>query len=93
MRAASLPPRPSRFPARHIHVIDVSHLADRREAVFVDATDFPGGPFHQRIAAFKISLGGLLPSAARNLSAASRRQLDIVNVSAERNRAKRQRIS
>jgi hypothetical protein len=55
MRTASLPPRPSRFPARHIHVIDVSYLPDRRKAVFVDATDFAGGHFHQRVAAFKIA--------------------------------------
>jgi len=73
-------------------MIDISHLANRCEAVFVNAADFSGGHFDQRITAFEVAQRCLLSGAARNLTAAARRQLDIVNVCAERNRAKRQRV-
>src|SRR6266550_4015068 len=54
MRAASLPTSPPRFTTRYIHVIDISHLADRGEAVFVNATDFSRGHLHQRVTAFEV---------------------------------------
>src|SRR6266516_3041792 len=54
MRATSLPTSPPCFTARYIHVIDVSHLADRGEALFVNATDFFRVHLHQRVTAFEV---------------------------------------
>src|SRR6266480_7944192 len=89
MRTPPLPASPPRFATRHIHVIDVSHLADRRETVFVNPSDLTGGHSYQRVTAFEIIQRRLLSGAARNLTAAARTQFNIVNVSAERNCAKR----
>src|SRR5439155_5773417 len=88
MRATPLPTSPPRFTTRYIHVIDISHLADRGEAVFVNATDFSRGHLHQRVTAFEVIYRCLLPGAARNLTSAAGTQFNIVNIRAERNRAK-----
>src|SRR5215469_5463277 len=93
VRATPTPARTSSFAARHIHVIDISYLANRGEAVLVKAPDFTRGQLHQRIAVFEVIQYCLLPGAARDLSATARSQLDIVDVRAKRNRAERQRVS
>src|SRR5439155_8556434 len=77
----------------HIDLIHVSNLANRGEAVFVNPSNFPGRHFHQGVTGLDVGQGRLLTSAARNLSAAARSQFNIVNVRAEGNGAKRQRIS
>ena len=89
MRTSPTPTRASRFPARHIHMIDISNLTDRRVSVFVNAANFAGRHFYKRVTAFEVVQSGLLTGAARNLSAAAGRQLDVVNVRAERNSAQR----
>src|SRR5437870_381804 len=93
VRTTPLPPRASRFAARYIHVIDVSHLANRGEAVFMNPSNFTGRHFHQRVTALDVGQRRLLPSTACNLSAAAWSQFNIVNVSAKGNGTKRQRIS
>ena len=85
MRAPSLPARPAGFAARHVHVIDVADLTNRRVTGLVNAPDFARWHFHQAVTAFAVVQRRLLAGAARNLAAASRRQLDVMNVCAQRN--------
>src|SRR4029453_6320849 len=73
-------------------MIDVADLANRREAVLVNPTNFARRQFHQRITGFESSKRSLLPRAARDLAAASRSQFNVVNIRAQRNCAERQRI-
>jgi hypothetical protein len=73
MRASSLPARPSRFAARHVHVIDIADLANGRVTGFVDTPDFSRRQFYQAVSAFAVVQRRLLTSAARNLAAPSRR--------------------
>src|SRR5207248_9139385 len=90
VRPASLPTRPTSFSAGDVHVIDISDLSDRGETILVNATDFAGRHFYQRVTAFQVVQSRLLTGAARNLSAPTGTQLNVVNVCAERNRAERQ---
>ena len=87
MRTPPLPTSPSRFAARHVHVIDVADLANRRVTVLVNAPDLARRQFHQRVTAFAVVQCRLLACAPRNLAAASRGHLNIVNVGAQRNGA------
>src|ERR1700676_3478335 len=89
MRTPPTPTRASGFSARHIHMIDISNLTDRCVSVFVNAANFAGRHFYKRVTAFEVVQSGLLTGAARNLSAAAGRQLDVVNARAERNGAQR----
>src|SRR5437763_7350887 len=93
MRPPSSPASTSRFTARYVHVIDISYLSNCREAVFVNAPNFARRHFHQRVTALYVCQSRLLPRASRNLSTAARTQLDVMNVSTQRNGAKWQGIS
>ena len=80
VRAMPLPACAAGFAARHVHVIDVADLADRREAGVMNAANFAGRQFHQRVTGFAVAQRRLLSRAPRNLSATARRDLDVVNV-------------
>src|SRR5690606_32616047 len=82
-----------RLPGGDVHVLDVTDLSHRGDARFVDAADFPGGEFHERIAAFAVAQDGLLPGAAGDLAATARDQLDVVNRGAERDLAQREGVA
>ena len=73
-------------------MIDIADLANGREALLVNPTNFAGRHFHQRISGFQRSKCGLLPGTARDLAATARSQFNVVNIRAQRNCAKRQRI-
>src|SRR5207248_1084631 len=85
VRAPSLPACPACFAARHVHVIDIADLTNRRITGLVNAPDFTRWHFYQTVTAFAVVQGRLLAGAARDLAAASWCQLDVVNVGAERN--------
>ena len=74
-------------------MIDVTDLPNRREAVLVNSANFAGRHFDERITGLERSERRLLPSTTRNLAAAARGQFNVMNIRAERNRAKRQCIS
>src|SRR5436305_3600516 len=92
-RTPTTPARAPCFATRHIHMIDVADLANGRISVFVNTADLAGGQFHQRVTPFAVVQCRLLAGAPRNLAATSRSQFNVVDVSAEWNRAKRQRVS
>jgi hypothetical protein len=73
-------------------MIDIANLANGRETVLVNSTNFAGRHFHQRISGFQCSKRRLLPGTARDLAATARSQFDVMNIRAQRNGAKRQRI-
>src|SRR5436190_19573362 len=52
MRPPSLPARPPGLAAGDVHVIDVSDLADRREATVVNAANLAGRKFDERVTGF-----------------------------------------
>src|SRR6516225_7386601 len=79
VRTASLPAGASGLAAGDVHVIDVPDLADRGVAILVDAANFAGGQFHERVTAFAVVQRGLLAGAARDLAAAAGGDLDVVN--------------
>src|SRR5207247_8429030 len=89
MWPAPLPASASRFSARHIHVIDVPHLPNCGETVFVNPSNFSGRHFHQGIPRLDVRQRRLLTGAASNLATATRSQFNIVNVRAEGNGTKR----
>jgi len=74
-------------------VIDISHLPNRGETVFVNPSDLTGRHFHQGVARLDVRQRCLLTGAARNLATATRGQFNIVNVRAGGNGTQRQRIS
>src|SRR2546430_5974383 len=74
MRSPASPARTSCFAARHIHVIDVTDLPNRREAVLVNSANFAGRHFDERITGLERSERRLLPSTTRNLAATARGQ-------------------
>ena len=79
--------------ARHVHVVDIADLADRREAGLVDLANFAGGKLDQRVTGFAVAQGGLLAGAARDLTAAARDDLDVMNRGTERDGAERERVA
>jgi hypothetical protein len=85
MWPAALPPSAPRFAARHIHVINVSYLANRGEAVFVNPPNLARRHLYQGITCLDVRQCRLLSGAARNLATTARTQFNIVNVSAKRN--------
>ena len=85
MRTPSLPARPARFATRHVHVIDIADLTNGRVTGLMNAPDLARWHFYQAVTAFAVVQRRLLTSAAGNLAAASRRQLDIVNICSQRN--------
>src|SRR5205085_11560181 len=90
MRTASLPAGASGLATRDIHVIDVADLADRGEAAVVDSANLAGRQFNQRVTGLAVTQRRLLPGAPRNLSAASRCDLNVVNVRSQWNHTERQ---
>src|SRR5205807_6785983 len=80
MRTPALPARAPGLAARNVHVIDVADLADRGETGVVNPANFARREFHERVTGFAVAERRLLARAARNLTAASRRDLDVVNV-------------
>ena len=90
VRTPALPAGPPGLAARHVHVIDVADLADRRETGFVNPANFARRKFHQRVTGFAVTERRLLSGAARDLTAAAWSDLNVMNVRAERNRAERQ---
>src|SRR5215471_3793757 len=93
MRPTASPASPSRFAARHVHMIDITDLTNRRETVLVDPANFARRHFHKCISGFQRSERGLLPSTARDLAAATGSQFNIVDTRAWGNGTKRQRVS
>src|SRR6266404_408789 len=85
MRSSTFPARASGLATRNVHVINIANLPDRRVGVLVNAADFAGRHLHQRVTALEIVQRRLLTGAACNLPAATRRQLNVVNVCTERN--------
>src|SRR6266576_5198966 len=85
MRTPSLPARPACFAARHIHVIDIADLTNRRVTGLVNPPDFAGRHFYETVTAFAVIQRRLLAGAARDLATASGCQLDVMNVGPERN--------
>src|SRR5207247_9739939 len=92
VRTPPTPTRPPGFAAGHIHMIDISQLTNRCEALFVNAANFSGGHFHQRITAFEVAQRCLSSGAARTLSDSSRPHLDGVHVYAEPSPAQRRPV-
>src|SRR6478672_1149379 len=54
VRASSLPARPACFATRHVHVIDVADLTNRRVTGLMNAPDLTRWHFHQTVAAFAV---------------------------------------
>ena len=78
---------------RHVLVIDVADLADRREALHVDLANLARRHLHRRVVAF---LGHQLhrrSGAARDLAALAGPQLHVVEQRAERDVLQRQRVA
>src|SRR5438067_4001606 len=80
MRTPALPARATGLAARHVHVIDIANLTDRRETCVVNPANFARRKFHQCVTGLAVAQRRLLPGATRNLSAATRRDLDVVDV-------------
>src|SRR6185369_6476393 len=93
MRSPALPASTSCFAARHVHMIDIANLANGREAILMDPPNLARRHFYQGISRFQCSKRRLLPGTPRHLAAAAWSQFYVVNIRAQRNRAKRQRIS
>src|ERR1700694_4419089 len=79
VRPPALPTGATSFATRHVHVIDVADLTDRRETRFMDPANFARRKFHQRITGFAVAKRGLLSGAAGDLTAAAWSDLDVVN--------------
>src|ERR1700758_2819128 len=92
MRSSTSPASAPRFAARNVHMINVANLANGREAVLMNPANFPRRHFHERVPGFQCSKRRLLSGAARDLTATSRSQFNVVNICAERNGMKRERI-
>jgi hypothetical protein len=74
-------------------VIYISNLPNGGITAVVNSADFPGWEFDERISGFAIAQGRLLTSAARNLAAATGRNLYVVNVRAQRNGTERKCVT
>ena len=79
VRAPALPAGASGLAARHVHMIDVANLTDRRETRFVDPANFARRESHQRVTGFAVAEGGLLSGATRDLTAATWSDLNVMN--------------
>jgi hypothetical protein len=60
-------------------VLDITHLADRRPAVYVNTADFSRRQLEQCVIAFAVAEDDLDACAARHLAAASGLQFDVVH--------------
>ena len=93
VRTLAHPAAASRLADRHVLVIDVADLADRREALHADLANLARRHLDRRVVAF---LGDQLhgrSGAARDLPALARPELDVVQQRAERNVLQRQRVA
>src|SRR5207249_10099301 len=90
VRTLTEPAAAARFADRHVLVIEVANLTDRREALHADLADLAGGHLHRSVLAFlRDELHGR-PGAARDLSTLARPELHVVQLGAERNVLERQ---
>src|SRR5262245_37235632 len=78
----ALPARAASLTARDVHVIDVADLTNRRVGPVVDPADFARRQFDESVATFTVAQRRLLARAARDLSAAARREFDAMDVCA-----------
>src|SRR5262245_4114787 len=92
VRPLAQPPAAARLADRHVLVIEIADLADRREALYVDLANFARRHLDRRVLAFLRHELHRRPGAARDLSAFPRPQLHVVEQRAERDVLQRQRI-
>src|SRR4029079_1700511 len=78
---------------RHVLVVDVADLADRRVALDVDLADFARWHRHRGVATFARHHLHARAGAARDLAAAARPQLHVVDQRAQRDVLQRQRVA
>src|SRR4030095_14120149 len=93
VRTTSQPAAAARLADRDVLVIEIADLADRRDALEIDATHFTRRQLHRGVLAF---LGDELhrrSRRARDLTALARLQLDVVDLRAEWNRLQRQAVA
>jgi len=90
---SSKPSASSSFSARHIHVIDVAYLANRRVRVFMNSPDLSGRKSHQRVASLPVVQDGLLAGATSHLSSAAGNNFDIMNDRSQWDGLQRERIA
>ena len=93
VRHLAHPALASRLTERHVFVIDVADLADRRHALHRHAADFARRQLQQRLVAFAGNQLRLRACRARHLPALARLQLDVVHHGAGRNVLQRQRVA
>ena len=93
MRTSTQPTTSSRRAARHVHMFNVSDLADRRVRVFMNASHLPGRHSHERITPFTVAQNCLLTRASGYLAAPARNDLNVVDDRSQRDRFQRQSIS
>src|SRR5438034_8966502 len=83
MWPAPLPASACGFYARHIHVIDVPHLPNCGETVFVNPSNFAGKHFHQDVDGLDVTHRHLLTDAPRYVATASLPQSNFGNLCAD----------
>src|SRR4051812_40611007 len=79
--------------ADDVHVFDVADLSDSGVARGKDLADLTGGELHQGVVAFHVGHDGSLAGGAGDLATLVRRELDVVNLRAERDLVQRQRVA
>src|SRR5439155_26042449 len=93
VRALALPAAAASLADRHVFVVDVADLADGGEAFHADLADFARRHLDRGVVAFfRHELDGRT-GAPRNLTAASRLQLHVVQLRAERNVLQRETVA
>src|SRR5258705_10178881 len=85
VRTLAEPAAASRLADRHVLVIEVADLADRRQALDVDLANLARRHAHAGVVALARDQLHRGAGAARNLAALARLQLHVVNLRAERN--------
>src|SRR5580693_5542039 len=93
VRTLTQPPRPSGFADRHILVIDVADLPDRRHAVLRNLARLARRQLHQRVLFFLRHQLCRSTRRAHHLSALARLEFQVVNLRAWGNVAQRQRVA
>src|SRR5436190_21986361 len=79
VRPLAEPAAAPRLANRHVLVIEVADLADRRQALDVDLANLARGHAHARVLAFARDQLHRRPRAARNLAALAGPQLHVVD--------------
>src|SRR5580693_3208714 len=93
VRATARPPRPTGLAERNVRVLDVGHLADRRVALQMNHPNFSGGKAYLRIIAVLRHQPRSGAGGSDHLRALALLELDVVDHRAERDVAKRHRVS